>query len=337
MFVLAGVCSSPALAKVEVATTPPTTAPSVKKVAVKPAPTHANVAYGPHERNTLDVWTVESDTPVPCVIHIHGGAWLSGDKDTVGDLPAVMLKNGIAVVAINYRYLEQTIIDTGSTHGTGPIQPRANYAEPPVKVPLMDAARAVQYVRSRAAEWNIDPQRIGLTGTSAGGCTSLWLTFHDDLADPSATDPVARQSSKPWCAAVSGPQTTLDPKVILDWIPNATYSGHAFGYVWDKSDHTVELRSFLADREAVLPWINAYSPEALVTPGDPPVFMAYHDGAPQRGLETKDPTHSSAYAAIITPKLEQAGVPYELYYPGIANPRFKSANEYLIHQLKAER
>ena len=38
-------------------------------------------------------------------------------------------------------------------------------------------------MRSKAGEWNIDKKRIGATGGSAGGCSSLWLAFHDDMAD----------------------------------------------------------------------------------------------------------------------------------------------------------
>jgi hypothetical protein len=86
-----------------------------------------------------------------------------------------------------------------------------------------------------------------------------------------------------------------------------------------------------------MPWINAYSPEALVTPGDPPVFFYYSGGAPEKGVASKDSAHASAYAAMIVPTLEKAGVPYDLYYKGIANPRFKSINEYLVSQLKADR
>ncbi len=46
---------------------------------------------------------------------------------------------------------------------------------PPVKGPLHDAARALQFVCSKSAEWNIDKQRIGASGGSAGACSSLWL------------------------------------------------------------------------------------------------------------------------------------------------------------------
>lgn len=53
----------------------------------------------------------------------------------------------------------------------------ADGVKPPVKVPLHDAARALQFVRSKAAEWNIDKQRIGAAGGSAGACSSLWLAM----------------------------------------------------------------------------------------------------------------------------------------------------------------
>ena len=102
--------------------------------------------------------------------------------------------------------------------------------------PLHDAARALQFVRSKAGEWNIDKQRIGASGGSAGACSSLWLALHDDLADPQSDDPVARESTRLWCAAVSGAQTTLDPQQMKEWTPNSRYGGHAFGFMPDPKD-----------------------------------------------------------------------------------------------------
>ena len=102
--------------------------------------------------------------------------------------------------------------------------------EPPVKACVSDAARALQTIRSKARDWNLDPRRIGATGGSAGACTSLWLALHDDLADPKSSDPIARESSRLTCAAVSGAQTSLDPKELREWMPNAIYGGHAFGF-----------------------------------------------------------------------------------------------------------
>ncbi|HEY1050507.1 MAG TPA: hypothetical protein VGE39_12150 [Prosthecobacter sp.] len=70
---------------------------------------------------------------------------------------------------------------------------------PPVKAPLEDAARALQFVRSKAAEWNIDKERIGASGSSAGSCSALWLTFHPEMADAKSADPMARESTRRWC------------------------------------------------------------------------------------------------------------------------------------------
>ena len=177
-----------------------------------PKPTQSEVRYGKHERNVLDFWRAKSKKPAPVAFIIHGGGWKGGSKerlDRFADANA-LLKAGISVVAINYRY----VTDDES---------------PPVKAPLHDAARALQFIRSKAKEWNIDKTRIGAAGGSAGACSSLWLAFHDDLANPKSKDPVLRESSRLQCAAVIGAQTTLDPKQMKEWTPNSKYGGHAFG------------------------------------------------------------------------------------------------------------
>jgi len=62
---------------------------------------------------------------------------------------------------------------------------------------LGDAARAVRLVRSRCAEWKLDPARIGIMGSSAGGHLTTTLLTHFDAGKPNDTDPVERQSSRP--------------------------------------------------------------------------------------------------------------------------------------------
>src|SRR5439155_25441261 len=80
---------------------------------------------------------------------------------------------------------------------------------------MLDAARVVQFVRSKAEEWHIDPDRIALTGSSAGAVISMWIAYHDDMDRADATDPVERFSTRVTCIIpISGP-TTLDPKLIL--------------------------------------------------------------------------------------------------------------------------
>lgn len=135
--------------------------------------------------------------------------------------------------------------------------------------------RGLQFVRSKATEWNIDKDRIAASGGSAGACSSLWLAFHPDLADPKSEDPVARESTRLLCAAVSRAQTTLDPQQMKDWTPNSRYGGHAFGFMGDTARTLSQFDEFLAKRETILPWIAEYSPYALVGSDDPPVYLFY--------------------------------------------------------------
>ncbi|MGC4007514.1 MAG: hypothetical protein QM811_32080, partial [Pirellulales bacterium] len=75
---------------------------------------------------------------------------------------------------------------------------------------LRDYARAVQYLRSRSDELNLDKTRIAAYGGSAGAGTSLWLAFHDDLADPTNIDPILRESSRLTCAGAISTQFSYD-------------------------------------------------------------------------------------------------------------------------------
>jgi acetyl esterase/lipase len=60
-----------------------------------------------------------------------------------------------------------------------------------------DVCRAIRAVRTRAAEWGIDPARIGIMGWSAGGELSSMVTYGDNAADPKAADPIDRASCRP--------------------------------------------------------------------------------------------------------------------------------------------
>lgn len=287
------------------------------------APTRANVAYGAHERQVLDFYKADSATPTPVVFHIHGGGWVAGDKKVVASLEKY-LAAGISVVSINYRYSTQAQIAG---------------VKPPVEWPIADAARALQFVRSKAKEWNLDKQRIGATGGSAGACSSLWLALHADLADPKSTDPVARESTRLWCAAVIGAQTSLDPKELKEWTPNSRYGGHAFGFMPDPKDNKTrdtQFAAFLAGRESVLPWIKKYSPIEHVTADDPPIWMIYST-PPALGQEQKDPTHTANYGVKLQEKCQRIGVTCELVYPGAPDVRHAKTEDYLIATLKAKR
>jgi len=283
-------------------------------------PTLANVAYGTHERQVLDFYKAPSDKPTPLLFFIHGGGWVAGDKKGPGSLRQC-LEAGISVVSINYRYSWQAQLDG---------------IKPPVQAPLHDAARALQFVRSKAAEWNLDKRRIGASGGSAGACSSLWLAFHPDMADPKSSDPIARESTRLWCAAVSGAQTSLDPVQLKEWTPNSKYGGHAFGFM-DPNDiksRDTRFAEFLSKRKEVLPWIREFSPIEHVSADDPPVYLIY-TAPPGLGQEQKDPTHTANYGVKLQEKCSSVGVACELVYPGAPDVKHAQIHNFLIATLKA--
>ena len=88
---------------------------------------------------------------------------------------------GVAVIGLKYR--------------TRP--PNTGTNEDIQATTLLDAKRAVRLARQRAAEWGIDPQKIGIAGYLAGGNLAMNLAANFDAGDPGAVDPVERLSSRP--------------------------------------------------------------------------------------------------------------------------------------------
>jgi acetyl esterase/lipase len=113
------------------------------------AKVHRNLEYvkGGHERQRLDLYVpAKVDAPVPVIVWVHGGAWLGGSKEGGG--PALpFVGKGYAVASINYRL---------SQHAVFPAQ-------------IEDCKAAIRWLRANAKTYNLNPQRIGVWGASAGG------------------------------------------------------------------------------------------------------------------------------------------------------------------------
>ena len=276
-----------------------------------PTPTIQNVQYGKHARNVVDIWQAEEKNATPLVLVIHGGGWRGGSKERVDRFVdvQVLLNAGISVAALNYRFVDQAIQEN---------------VKPPVKAPLHDAARCLQFVRSKSNPWNIDPTKIAATGGSAGACSSLWLAFHDDLCEPTSDDPVARQSTRLCCAAVKGAQTSLDPKQMKEWTPNSKYGGHAFGFL--------DFKTFLKSRDAIVPLLAEYSPYSLVTKDDPPVYLIY-SSPPSLGQDQRDPTHTSNFGVKLKDHCQENDVSCELVYPGAPDILHADTTSFLVEKL----
>lgn len=224
-----------------------------------PKADHENVKYGPHERNVFDLWLAPSSQPTPLIVYIHGGGFSGGDKRSVGaGTIESFRRKGWSVAALNYRFTSTA----------------------PAPAAYLDCGRAIQHIRSRAAEWNLDKKLIAATGSSAGAGTSLWLAFHDDLADPKSSDPVARESTRLACVAVDAAQCSYDPRFVEDFgIPRPNLELHGFflrfyGITRDEIDSEKAHRLY-TEMAAI----------TYLTKDDPPAMLSY--SLPDRDADPK--------------------------------------------------
>ena len=167
---------------------------------------------GKHPSQVLNLWEAEGEGPRPLIVEIHGGGWRQLDyRDLHG---GGWIQLGISYASIEFRRLcgDPAVHEGRTAEGRAQLQDCG-----PLPAPVLDAARALQFIKSKTKEWNIDPDRIILKGKSAGGCSALWLNYHKDLADPASADPVARQSTKVLATIAISAQSTIDPKTIISW------------------------------------------------------------------------------------------------------------------------
>ena len=245
-------------------------------------PDIVGVRYGPHERNDLDLYLAKSDKPTPLVLHMYGGAWVVGNKNAISPFLLDACKQaGISVASINYRY---------ATQATYP-------------APYLDGARALQYLRLHAKEYNINPKAVAATGGSAGADMSLWLGFHDDLADQRSDDAVKRQSTRVCCVGALDAQTSLDPRVVDKLLAKEGALNSAvprlFGLRRDELD-TERAHKLYDDASAV----------ALLTKDDAPVFLFYRVANKPVTPETMvgDRVHHPAFGFYLKERMDKVGV-----------------------------
>ncbi len=254
---------------------------SAGKPAPQPAPTPdlADAHYGPEKMQVFDLWKAKSDQPSPLVVRIHGGGYVSGSKGVSAETVNAYLQQGISFMDIGYRLTPEVAVPTHH----------------------MDCARAVQFARAHAKEWNIDPKRIAATGASAGGCSALWLAFHDDLADPKNADPVLRESTRLTCAFVHSAQTSLDPRVVKEWIGEIVMTHPAWKNpaMWG-----LKLDEFNTPKAHAL--YETASPITHLTSDDPPVWMAY--GIPKEPLTLTSAIHNRNFGLRLKEQMDRLGI-----------------------------
>jgi hypothetical protein len=220
-----------------------------------PAPTHADVAYGPDSMNILDLWLVPSEKPTPLLVFIHGGGFRGGDKRNFsGNLIKNMNREGISVASINYRLTEKGLLAEGKNM---------------YPAPMHDGARALQFLRYKASEYNLDKTRFAATGGSAGGCMLMWLGFHPDLAQPNHEDPVLRESSRLQVLAPRGGQTCVHGPTLAKWFGVKSLNlSKKEGKIQSMSVEDLTAKQLALGLDA--------SPITHLTPDDPPIYLYYN-------------------------------------------------------------
>ena len=195
---------------------------------------------------------------------------------------------------------------------------------------MHDAARAIQFIRSQATAWNIDGQRVALTGGSAGACTSMWLLFHPDLADPQSADPVARQSTRVCAAAVSGGQTSIDPKVIEPWLgPNVL--GHPMTY---RSIGVETIKDALDNYAQHEDHYHEFSPINHLSAQDPPLLMSYDNNMTLPSENPGHGIHHPLFGVKLKERADALGVECHLLIEGVSSSeRYGSPREFLLDKL----
>jgi acetyl esterase len=245
-------------------------------------PDVSNARYGPHERNVLDLWKAKAGHPTPIVVYIHGGGFTAGDKTGVPQpLLSECLKAGISVATINYRY--STIA--------------------PYPAPMEDGAHAVQFIRLHAKEWNIDPKAMACSGGSAGAGISLWIGFHDDMAQPSSDDPVKRQSTRLSVVGVNNAQLSYDPRFIAKLIDEPTGRHPALAKLFGVPEGQDVMKATDKFKE-----YEAGAPITHLNAGDPPVFLYYSRELHLPPSNLGEGIHSPQFGLYLKERMDKLGI-----------------------------
>lgn len=136
------------------------------------SPTHENVRYDENfDRQLVDLWLPESDHPTSLILYFHGGGFKQGNKERVAYMQEYtsLPERGIAVASAGYPLL-------GDVGRDSTIDSKAGYRQI-----LLETVKVVTFLKEHAEEYNLDPDRIIVAGTSAGALIAEYLTYNQDL------------------------------------------------------------------------------------------------------------------------------------------------------------
>ncbi len=207
---------------------------------------------------TLDVFTPKAGANGAAVVVVISGGFFSSHEAINPAFTRPLTDRGYTVFAV--------------VHGS---QPR--YTAPEI---IKDMNRAVRFIRHHARDYAIDPNRIGVTGASAGGHLSLMLGTAGDKGDPAAKDPVDRESSRVQAVACFFPPTDFlnygaAGREFIHAKDHAKTYRPAFDY--QELDRESNLWTTITDPAKLREITRAISPIAHVSPDDAPTLILHGD------------------------------------------------------------
>jgi acetyl esterase/lipase len=232
---------------------------------------------------TMDVFAPTKERNGAAVIFCVSGGWFSSHDNINPAFVTEFVKRGYTVFTV--------------VHGSQP-----KFTVPEI---LQDMQRAVRFIRYKSKDYQIDPERFGITGASAGGHLSLMQGTAGDKGDPKAKDPVDRASSRVQAVACFFPATDL-----LNWgVPGHMLDTKTvrvqFKAALDFHEMDEKTRMFMrvADEKKYQAIIKQISPITHVTSDSSPTLIIHGD------MDTLVPLQQ---AEVFAAKLKEAGVPVEV-------------------------
>lgn len=185
----------------------------------------------------MDVYRsdISPSRPQPLVVLVHGGGWCSGNRKQMADMAVGLARLGYCAVTVEYR-----------------LAPQVHFPEP-----LSDVKTAIIYLKSHAAEFNIDPSRIGIVGGSAGGHLALLVAVTNSEVNSLSASSKANLSLAKAVVSIAGP-TDLTQKFsapatdVVKGLMGRDFSTNAQAYAEASPVH----------------WVNSNSAHLLLIHGD---------------------------------------------------------------------
>jgi len=227
------------------------------------------VKYGEHPSQSLGINYYPEGPARPVIIYIHSGGWASGPIEKVPPIPELYQKLGLAFAVVGHRTVKE-------------------FRDP---AQVTDVQKGVRYIKEHAAEWNIDPDRIAVTGRSSGGHLTMWVGFHPD-------------SPKVACILPRSGPTDFHPEFIKTFSPTLSldqYYQMMFGDVLDDPEEMARIYEYL-------------SPVTYMSKDDPPtLFLHRYTPPPGPDAPANWGAHHHAFGVHGYKKLKEVGGTAELF------------------------